>query len=95
MINTLLFISLSFIYSNSYAFELFSITLKSNQNAMFYLDGVNVGVGKTVIVDIDPKSAYTIIAKPEGYNGKEEYIEPPYFPNTTYDFYFMIGDKEQ
>jgi len=70
------------------------ILLKSNMNAEFFIDGEAVGIGKKVHANVDPLEAHTIIAKPEGYVSKEEYIEPPYYKNTSFDFYYMIGDKE-
>jgi hypothetical protein len=71
-----------------------SILLQSNMNAEFFIDGETVGIGKKVYATVDPADAHTIIAKPEGYVSKEEYIEPPYYEGTSFDFYYMIGDKE-
>jgi len=70
------------------------ILLQSNKNTEFFVDGEVVGIGKKVRATVDPVEAHTIIAKPEGYVSKEEYIEPPYYEGTSFDFYYMIGDKE-
>lgn len=86
--------SLSIVALPAYSDTTSTILLKSNKNAEFYLDGESVGIGRKVYVTVDPTESHTIIAKPEGYVSKEEYIEPPYYENTSFDFYYMIGDKE-
>lgn len=70
------------------------ILLKSNKNTEFFVDGEAVGIGKKIRANVASNEPHTIIAKPEGYISKEEYIEPPYYENTSFDFYYMIGDKE-
>lgn len=71
------------------------ILLQCNQNAAFYVDGVKVGVGKQVRAQVNPNTPHTIVAKPDGYHSKEEYVEPPYNANFPIDFIYMMGDKEK
>lgn len=71
-----------------------TIVLKSNVNAEFFVDGESVGKGKVVRAEVNKKEMHDILVKPKGYKAKEELIEPPYYKNTSFDFYFLIGDKE-
>ncbi len=70
------------------------ITLHCNENATFYVDGVKVGTGKTVLAQVDGSAPHAVLVKADGYVSKEEYIKPPYNPKFPFEFYYMIGDKE-
>lgn len=71
--------------------ELFLSTNVSNTT--YIVDGVELLKAKRGTVLID-KQAHTIIARPEGYNEKESYIQPPYKGNrASLSFTFMIQDK--
>lgn len=68
-------------------------TLLSNQQkTTFYVDGKKIATGRRVKIYMDNR-AHTIKAEPEGYNSKEEFIQPPY--NEPYDlsFTFLLGEK--
>jgi len=69
------------------------ITLQSNKNCDFYVDGVNVGKGKHLRVLVSNRP-HQIVCKPEGYIAKEEYIQPPYKEEIIYGFTFLIEDQE-
>jgi hypothetical protein len=70
------------------------LTLRSNiQKTDFYVDNKYIARGKIVDILVND-SPHTIRAKPEGYNDKENFIQPPFSSNATYSFYFMIEDKE-
>ena len=68
--------------------------LSSNiSNTQFIVDGKMLLKAKrgTVLIDKNP---HTIIARPEGYNEKEAYIQPPYEgKKASLSFTFMIQDK--
>ena len=68
------------------------LNLHSNKSKTdFLVDGKKVATGKRVKVLVEEDKSYTIIAKPENYNEKEYYIQPPY-TNYPISFTFMIGD---
>ncbi len=70
------------------------VSLKSNvQKADFYVDDNFLARGKIIDLLVNRK-AHTIKAKPEGYNDKENFIQPPYSEGCVYSFYFMIEDME-
>lgn len=70
------------------------INLQSNQEKTdFYVDEKWVVKGKRAKVYIND-NPHTIRAKPEGYRAKEDFIQPPYYENTTIGFYYLIEDKE-
>ena len=68
--------------------------LSSNiSSTQFIVDGKMLLKAKRGTVMID-KNPHTIIARPEGYNEKEAYIQPPYEgKKATLSFTFMIQDK--
>ena len=68
------------------------ITLQSNKNATFFVDGKEVGKGKklTILVEQNP---YSLAVMSEGFKSKEQDINPPYSSYTVIEFIFMIGDK--
>jgi hypothetical protein len=68
------------------------ITLQSNKNAIFFVDGAEIGRGKRLMVLVDQKP-YSIAVKAEGFRSKEQNINPPYSADTTVQFLFMIGDR--
>lgn len=71
-----------------------TIVLKSNLNAEFFIDGESVGKGKVIYAKVNKNEMHEIVVKPKGYKAKEELVEPPFYKNTSFDFYFLIGDKE-
>lgn len=70
------------------------LNLCSNiQKTTFYVDGKKMVTGKRIKVLIDNKP-HIIVAEPEGYVSREEYIQPPYMNNSILSFTFMIGDRK-
>lgn len=69
--------------------------LESNiQKTTFYVDGKKMGTGRRIKVRIN-NGPHTVIAAPEGYSYKEEFIQPPYYPNSPLSFTFLLGDRGQ
>ena len=72
-----------------------NIVIQLNSNVpktTFYVDGKEVVTAERAKILINGR-AHTISASPEGYNSKEEYIQPPYDKINYLRFTFMIGDK--
>lgn len=70
------------------------LDLHSNiEKTTFYVNSQKLITGKRVKILIDSKSSYTIVAAPENYSPKEDFIQPPYMPNSVLSFTFLIGDK--
>lgn len=70
-----------------------TITLNSNKNCAYYVDGDHVANGRRVQVSVTD-APHQIVCKPRGYIAKEEYINPPYDPTVVYGFTFMYGEEE-
>jgi hypothetical protein len=70
------------------------LNLNSNiEKTTFYVDGKNVATGRRIKVLIN-KREHTIIAAPEGYRQKEEFIQPPYMMNNSLlSFTFLLEDR--
>lgn len=69
------------------------LNLHSNQQrTTFYVDGEKMVTGRRVKILIDNRP-HTVIASPEGYTVKEEYIQPPYMENSILSFTFLLGDR--
>ena len=70
------------------------LNLHSNiEKTTFYVDSKKIATGRRIKVLINSKRSYTILALPEGYISKEEFIQPPYMPNSLLSFTFLIGEK--
>lgn len=59
----------------------------------FYINSREVITGKRIKVLINGKKSYTVVAQPEGYISKEEFIQPPYMPDAILSFTFLLGDR--
>ncbi len=59
----------------------------------FYINSREIITGKRTKVLINGKKSYTVVAQPEGYISKEEFIQPPYMSDTILSFTFLLGDK--
>lgn len=69
------------------------MNLHSNlSNTSFFVDGRKLVTGRLVKILMDNKP-HTIVAAPEGYQKKEEFIQPPYMQNSVISFIFMLGDR--
>lgn len=69
------------------------ITLQSNkEKTSFFVDGNFVVKGKRVQIMVS-NQPHTVLAQPEGYISKEEYIQPPYDTRYTVGFYYLIEDQ--
>lgn len=70
------------------------LNLHSNiEKTTFYVNAKEMVTGRRVKVLINRKRSYTVVAKPEGYISKEEFIQPPYMPGSLLSFTFLLGDK--
>jgi len=70
------------------------LNLHSNiEKTAFYINSKEIITGKRTKVLINEKKSYTVVAQPEGYISKEEFIQPPYMPDTILDFTFLLGDR--
>ena len=70
------------------------LDLSSNiQNTRFVIDGKEVMKTKRIKVLIN-KGQHTVVATPDGYISKEDYLQPPYFNDqATLRFTFLLEDK--
>ena len=70
------------------------LNLVSNvEKTKWTVDGKLMGTSERLRVMVNKKE-HTVIAEPEGYNPKKEYIQPPYANNvTSMRITFMIQDK--
>ncbi len=51
--------------------------LHSNiEKTTFYIDSKKMATGRRIKVALSGKKSYTVVADPEGYNPKEEFIQP-------------------
>jgi len=70
------------------------IELRSNeQRTTFWVDGVKMPRGRRVKVLVSDRP-HTIVAQPEGFISKEEYIQPPYYQPYILSFTYMIGERD-
>ncbi len=70
------------------------VTLQSNVNCQFFVDGQPLAKGKRVRVVVTLHS-HQLVCKPDEYRAKEEYIQPPYDPYHPIGFTFLMEDKLQ
>lgn len=69
------------------------MNLQSNvSNTAFFIDERKIVTGRYVKILMDNKP-HMIVAVPEGYNKKEEFVQPPYTQNSVLSFIFMLGDR--
>lgn len=72
------------------------IQLKSNKLSKWYIDGAFVGQGRWLKARVgDPRQPHHVVAKAEGYQAKEDMLNPPYSSRNPYAFTFMLGDRER
>lgn len=70
------------------------LTLQSNVNCQFFVDGQPLAKGRRVRVVVTQQS-HQLTCKPDEYRAKEEYVQPPYDPTHAIGFTFLIEDKLQ
>lgn len=70
------------------------LTLQSNVNCQFFVDGQPLAKGRRVRIVVTQQS-HQLTCKPDEYRAKEEYVQPPYDPTHAIGFTFLIEDKLQ
>jgi len=70
------------------------LTLQSNVNCQFFVDGQPLAKGRRVRILVT-KQSHQLVCKPDEYRAKEEYVQPPYDPNHAIGFTFLMEDKLQ
>lgn len=68
------------------------VTLASNQNVEFLVDGVPVGSGMRIEVRLTNES-HEVVARASGYADKTAWLHPPFVTATPYQFVFTIQDQ--
>lgn len=69
-----------------------SVSLRSNKNAAYYVNGKKVGIGKNFEITLPNNKSHKISARAPGYKEKSEYIQANY-PRNRLGFIFLSDDK--